>query len=324
MESLQTTKTRLKAVKNVGQITKAMEVVAATKMRRAQEAALNTRPYAYEALKLLGRVLAAYLPAQAGLRRQVAPLSLPMTVARPVKKTLVLIVASDRGLAGSFNGQIFKLADQFFTRDELAGREGHEYLIVSVGKKAAAYSAKKPFKTVRTFDNAMDVTELGQIAELSEFLTDGFLKKDWDRVVTISTHFRTALKQEPLLRQILPLDLAKIKETIKEIVPERGRYSGEKVEMNGKEETRATDYILEPSPRELLENLMAHLAGMQIYHLFLEVKASEHSARRVAMKTASDNATELGDALTLEYNKARQVGITRELAEITTTIMTLE
>lgn len=311
MESLQTTKTRLKAVKNVGQITKAMEVVAATKMRRAQEAALNTRPYAHQALMLLSHIL------------QSAPVGLPLSEPRPVKRTLVLIIASDRGLAGSFNGQVFKLADQFFDRDEFSKQEEHEYKIVPVGKKAIAYASKKSFRTIKVFDNALDVSEPDQVSELSEFLIDGFLQKDWDRIVTVSTHFRTALKQEPLLRQILPLDLAKVRETIKDIVPEKGRYSGERAESDGKMEEK-TDYIFEPSPAELLESLTAHLAGMQIYHLFLEAKASEHSARRVAMKTASDNASELSDKLTLDYNKARQVGITRELAEITTTIMTLE
>ncbi|MCX6713173.1 MAG: F0F1 ATP synthase subunit gamma, partial [Candidatus Vogelbacteria bacterium] len=128
MESLQTTKTRLKAVKNVGQITKAMEVVAATKMRRAQEAALGSRPYAYESLELLERIIGS------------APPSVSLALERPVKKTLVLVVASDRGLAGSFNGQVFKLADLFFRSDEFAGNDKHEYLLSAVGKKAHGYA----------------------------------------------------------------------------------------------------------------------------------------------------------------------------------------
>jgi F-type H+-transporting ATPase subunit gamma len=318
MESLQTTKTRLKAVKNVGQITKAMEVVAATKMRRAQEAALNSRPYAYEALKLLDRVL--------GQKTDL----LPLAVGRPIRKTLVLVVASDRGLAGSFNSQVFKLADQFLARDGQAGAE-HEYLLAAVGKKAQNFAAKKPYRLVRSFDNALDITDPTAVTGIAEFLTGGFLDLSWDRVVTVSTHFRTALKQEALIRQLLPLSVDKIRETIREIVPEHGRFAEEKIELGGQGNSKSAhsgaeeiDYIFEPSPLEVLNELMPHLIGMQIYHLFLEAKASEHSARRVAMKTASDNANELTDTLSLEYNKARQVGITRELSEITTTIMTLE
>ncbi|MCX6712931.1 MAG: F0F1 ATP synthase subunit gamma, partial [Candidatus Vogelbacteria bacterium] len=196
------------------------------------------------------------------------------------------------------------------------------------------YAGKKPYQNRRSFDNTLDITDPSEVSEVGSFMVDGFLCGEWDRVITISTHFRTALKQEPLIRQILPLSVEKIQQTIREIVPEHGRYANEKTEPNGKrdEETRlrrelwrgAVDYIFEPSPREVLEALMPHLVTMQIYHLFLEAKASEHSARRVAMKTASDNASELSDDLTLAYNRARQMGITRELAEITTTIMTLE
>jgi len=312
MESLQTTKTRLKAVKNVGQITKAMEVVAATKMRRAQEAALNTRPYAYEALKLLARVIGS------------SDLSIPLSADRSIKKTLVMVLASDKGLAGSFNGQIYKMADQFLAKDEKSSDEKHEYLLVSVGKKALNYASKKSYRLVGSFDNNLDITDPGEVGDIAELLVGGFLRGEWDRVVTISTHFRTALKQEPLVRQILPISIDKIKETIKEIVPEHGRYSEEKIEINGNGKKEEIEYIFEPSPLAVLEALMPHLVGMQIYHLFLEAKASEHSARRVAMKTASDNAIELGDDLTMQYNRARQMGITRELAEITTTIMTLE
>jgi len=320
MESLQATKTRLKAVKNVGQITKAMEVVAATKMRRAQEVALNSRPYAYEALHFLKRLVG-----HSALKSQLSQV-------RKISKTLVVIMASDRGLAGSFNGQVFKVADQFFTTDSLKQSPEHEYLTMAVGKKSVGYIGRKKYKLLHSFDNSLDVTSLEGIAPITKILVDGFLNKDWDRVVTISTHFRTALKQEPLLRQILPLSFEKIKETIEEIVPEYGRYSEQKGELTEESpvlkknisKAEEIDYIFEPSPKVILESLTPHLVDMQIYHLFLEAKASEHSARRIAMKTASDNAVDLGDALTLEYNKSRQVGITRELAEITTTIMTLE
>ena len=288
-----------------------MEVVAATKMRRAQETALNTRPYAYESLRLLERLVKN--PA----------ISSVLSENRKITKSLVVVMASDRGLAGSFNGQVFKAADQFFATDEFSKSDDHEYFTVSIGKKSINFLERKKYKMLKSFDNDLDVTDPKQVALLTDFIVDGFLKGEWDRVVTISTHFRTALRQEPLLRQILPLDIEKIKQTIKEIVPEVGRYANEEIKLPIKE-SEEIDYLFEPSPKEILESLTPHLVSMQVYHLFLEAKASEHSARRVAMKTASDNAIELSDALTMQYNKARQVGITRELAEITTTIMTLE
>lgn len=311
MASLQEIKTRLKAVKNVGQITKAMEVVSATKMRRAQETALNSRPYAFEALKLLRRlslVVGGYLP---------------LSEVREIKNTLVVVIASDKGLAGSFNAQIFKTADSFFANDALRDQPKHHYSLVVVGKKAIAYGAKKKYPIVNQQTDFGDITKPEEVDELVSFLVAGYQENKWDRVVTISTHFRTALKQEALTRQILPIDPERILETVQAIVPEEGRYSG--VGKGGEENNNEfLEYIFEPSAGEVLSALVPHLVEMQVYHLFLEAKASEHSARRVAMKTASDNATELSDELTLSYNKVRQVGITNELMEITGTMATLE
>lgn len=309
MESLQSTKNRLKAVTNVGQITKAMEVVAATKMRRAQESALASRPYSYEALYLLERLLSSGLPPQ------------PLTLSREVKKTLVLVVTSDRGLAGSFNSQVFRLLEQFLTQDRKIQAYNHQYLFVAVGNKAEAYLKRQALTLQASFPNAADLASPLDISPLSDLLVTGFLAGDWDRVVTISTNFRTALKQEPLVRQLLPLAVEKIKQTITEIVPEHGRFADEKTPALNTD--HVTDYLLEPSASEVITQLLPRLVLLQLYHLMLEAKASEHSARRVAMKTASDNAQDLSDTLLLNYNKARQVGITSELSEITTTIMTL-
>lgn len=302
MESLQTTKNRRKAVQNVGQITKAMEVVAATKMRRAQEVALNSRPYAFEAIHLLKKL------------SQNTPIQTILTTDRPVKKTVLVIIASDKGLTGAFNTQVMRATDRFlevgkFAPDNLS--------IVAIGKKTVAYAAKKKLNLAGSFLGVGDFIKPSEAEPIAKFLIQGFEKGEWDRVITISTHFRTALKQETLTRQILPVDFQKIKEAIKEIVPEHGRYSDIIESQNSNHEE--TEYIFEPSPSAAIEFLVPHLVKLQIYHLILEANASEHSARRVAMKTASDNAEELANNLTLEYNKARQASITRELIEITST-----
>lgn len=308
MESLQKTKSRIRAVKNIGQITKAMEVVAATKMRKSQQVALNSRPYAFKALQLLS------------VLGQHAPIKTPLFQARPSKKTLLIIVTSDRGLAGSFNSQVLRLADLFLKSYQETGNEGLK--VIAVGKKAIAYTNNKKLNLVEGFSGFGDFINPEETNPAAELMIKGFLNKEWDRVVTISTHFRSTLKQEVLMRQVLPVDLNKIKETIAEIIPDHGRFAEFKLSALSFKPS-AIDYIFEPSPKELIKGLVDHLVRMQVYHLVLEANASEHSARMVAMKTASDNAKELSGKLNLEYNKSRQAGITKELIEITAAVNTL-
>ncbi|MBI2515210.1 ATP synthase F1 subunit gamma [Candidatus Wolfebacteria bacterium] len=303
MESLQSLKSRLRAVKNIGQITKAMEVVSATKMRRAQEAALNSRPYAFEALRLLDKVSRVFKNGAI----------VPLGESRPVKATLVIVVSSDRGLAGSFNTQIFRIIDNFTAAD----------FFITVGKKADRFCSGRGFKVIERFSGWGDYAEPRECDPLASAVIDGFLRKKWDRAIAISTHFRTTLKQEVLVRQILPVDFEKIRETARELVPESGRWAELRKNM-ADDANHDNDYIFEPSPSEALSALVPHLVRMQIYHLILEANASEHSARMVAMKSASDNAEELSGEITLDYNKARQAGITKEIIEIvgTQTAMT--
>lgn len=296
MHSRQQIKTRLKTVKNIGQITKAMEMVSTVKMRKSQEIALRTRPYAFKALELLGKM------------RKLAPSDLlPLSTPNPVETTLLVVIASDRGLAGAFNTQVFRAAEKLLTPDKV---------YAAVGKKAEKFILKKNLPLVESFHGFGDFVAFGDIMPLSHFIINGFERGKWDKVFTISMHFRTALKQEPLSRQILPLDFEKIRETIEAIVPEYGRYAELKSKSYKLEAPNNIDYLFEPSAKEALEVLLPHLVEMQIYHLVLEANASEHSARRVAMKNASDSAKDLSEELTLQYNKARQAEITRELVEI--------
>ncbi|TSC75317.1 MAG: F-type H+-transporting ATPase subunit gamma [Parcubacteria group bacterium Gr01-1014_30] len=299
MESLQNIKSRLRAVRNIGQITKAMEVVAATKMRKSQEIALRTRPYAFKALELLSKL------------SRFSPLETALTKKRQVKTTLLVVIASDRGLAGAFNTQVFRSAEKLFKADSV---------YAAVGKKAGKFILKKGLSLVSGFQGFGDFVRFEDIKPLADFVIDGFKSARWDRVVTVSMHFRTALKQEMVNQQVLPVDFEKIEETVKAIVPEHGKYAESLPTTNYKLQTAGIDYLFEPSAKETLEMLIPHLVKMQIYHLVLEANASEHSARRVAMKQASDNSDELFSAFTLQYNKARQEAITKETIEITSTI----
>src|SRR3989344_572832 len=326
-ESLQNIKSRLGAVKNIGQITKAMEVVSATKMRKSQEAALGSRPYAFFALELLEKLLKA---------GDLKKINIPLSASREIKKTLVVVGASDRGLAGSFNSQVFRVADALLARDDHAAKPEHEFVFAAVGKKAENYilSAKggpasgRKNNLIGKFRGFGDFIKTEEVTPLAEFLTDGYLKGDYDRVLVVSTHFRTALFQEVLVRQILPFDPEKIEQIVKEIVPERGKFSGLEAARSstpgvGGAQTPGVfpraDYILEPTPAEILNSLIPHLFKMQIYHIILEANASEHSARRVAMKNAADNADEIATDLSISYNKARQAAITGEMIEISGT-----
>lgn len=312
MESLQDIKLRLGAVRNVGKITRAMEVVAATKMRKAQELALSSRPYAFKVLDLLQKLSHASL-------LEAAPITMPLQESRPVRKTLVVIVASDKGLTGSFNAQVLRSADKFFESEAKLQNPGHIFEAVAIGKKAELYAKKKKIPLTKSFFGAGDYATPEDSGEAANFVIDYFTKGLCDRAVVISMHFRTALRQDVILRQVLPAEVLKIKETLNEILPERGRYS-ELLSVSDKLPTAPqTDYIFEPSPAEALNFLIPYLVRMQFYHLILEANASEHSARRVAMKTASDNADDLAGNLTLKYNTARQAGITNEIIEITST-----
>lgn len=307
MESPQNIKKRLKSVNNINKITKAMEMVSATKMRKSQQIALDSRPYSFAALDFLATV--------SSLDQKLPPL---FEVRRKIKKVLFVLVTSDKGLAGAFNSSIFKKFELHIKQDK-DKHAGEEKLYVAVGEKSFAYLSKKGLNVLKKFTNVGDYTTPEQVKPLVNFVVKGYLDKKWDRVIIISTHFRSALKQEPHVRRVLPIDFDHIADTIKEVIPERGKFADLIKEHNinfAPDKNKLKEYTIEPKPEKVLEKLAEHLFFMQVYHLILEANASEHSARRMAMKTASDNAEELGGALNLQYNKSRQSKITTEISEI--------
>ena len=279
-----------------------MEVVAATKMRKAQELAVSSRAYAWHALELLARLSSQKMS------------TVPLLEEREVKHVLILLVSSDRGLVGSFNNQLFRLVDDHIKSNGLS-KENSSLLVI--GKKALNYAQKNGYVIQEQFLNFGNLAKPEQMDAVSQIIIEGFLSKRWDRVVTVSMNFKTTLTQTVSLRELMPVNFETIKKIVKDIVPEHGRYAGLKdiTDTEGIE----TDYIFEPSKEVILNNLIPHLIKMQLYHLMLEANASEHSARRVAMKTASDNADEVAGKLSMDYNKVRQSNITRELIEITST-----
>ncbi|MBP9771976.1 MAG: ATP synthase F1 subunit gamma [Candidatus Pacebacteria bacterium] len=305
MESLQALKARLGGIKNIRQITKAMELVAATKMRKSQEKALASRPYAFTALHLLTTL--------SKLRDSELAASLsPLFIERTIKKTLVVVLTSDKGLAGSFNSSVLKAFDRFVAQEGISA-DSSSYSFLAIGNKALAHVKKFGAEPVASFTRVGDYTTVTEVSPIAEFLISGFERGEFDRVVIFSTHFRNALKQDVLMRDLLPIKQKALEALITEIIPSTGRYSDASPMPV---ENGSGDLLLEPSPEVLVESLGRHLVLTQVYHLVLEANASEHAARRSAMKSASDNAKDLGERLTLQYNKSRQAAITKELIEI--------
>jgi F-type H+-transporting ATPase subunit gamma len=306
MESVQSIKRRLKSINNIGQITKAMELVAATKMRKSQEIALNSRAYSYAALDLLAR-----------LSGQEGKLPALLKERKAQKKALVL-VTSDKGLAGSFNSAVIRLFEKYLKEHPSlrSGQANGDVSFIAVGKKAAAYLQQRGFKTKEKFFRVGDFTTPEQTNPISDFLAQGYIKKEWDEVLLFSTYFQSALKQQVLARKIFPVKISFVKEILKEIVPQTGKFSNLREKFTSEKSDKVDEYLIEPAPEKVLDLLVNHLVRMQFYHLILETNASEHAARRMAMKAASDNAKDLFTELTIVFNKSRQAGITKEITEI--------
>lgn len=310
MTSTKSIKQRIKSVKNTSQITKAMEVVSATKMRKSQGFAVSARPYAAASLELMKNLL---------IRTPSLP---PLLQARPVRTSALLVVTSDKGLAGAFNANVLKKAE---TWAQSKKRSGASYVLITVGKKSRDFLERRGHPIQDSFWGFGDYSTLEQTLPVAETLLDGYLLGAFDEVEAVYTNFRTTLLQEAMLKRILPVTKEGIEEMVKGILPERGRYSffggdtSEKTDEYSSSLSRRYnyEYKFEPSPAEILSELVPQLLRMHVHHLILESNASEHSARMVAMKSASDNARELITDLTLEFNKARQANITRELTEIT-------
>jgi len=284
MASTRDIRRRIKSVKNTRQITKAMELVAASKMKKAQQLALAGRPYT--------QVMAHMLSVLAG---RVEESTHPFLTQRPVKTRGILLITTDKGLAGPLNANLFKLVTEIKTPAKF-------YVI---GRKGAQFLARTHRDMVADF-SVQDRVPFNEVKVIAELMVKQFLEGVIDTVEVIYPRFKNTLIQESIVRPVLPL--ANLQQFI---------ASADTVASHGaprSEETR--EMVFEPNATEVLEALLPFYVNRHVYQLVLSAKASEHSARMVAMKTAKDNATKLLGDLTLEYNKARQAGITQEILEI--------
>ncbi len=296
--SLKAIKEKIRSVNKTRKVTKAMEAVSAVKMRKSQERALLGRPYARTALEILKRV--------AGSREAVRHvLSEDRTT---TGKHLIVVVSSDKGLCGALNASVFK-ATHALTREH--GWKKEDVFIYAIGKKAQEHFAARDFSLYAFHSSPEETATLEDVDEITEEIVGGFLNEQYDRVHMVYTNFKSTFEQEPVARRILPVSFAALTETVDGIVPDKGKFA-DQVEAP----KHVSTYTIEPSEEAVLSTLIPRLVAIEIYHGLIEGSASEHSARMVAMKNASDKAGEVSRDLNLKYNKARQAAITQEVSEI--------
>ncbi len=294
--SIREIRRKIKSIKATKQITRAMELVSAAKMKRAVNHALGMRSYAATALMILTH-----------LADKTAPETHPLLQVRPVKRVLVVALSSDRGLCGSFNALLFKKVLEH-ERELLAEMPGVEIDYIGVGKRVQDFLARTGRNVIAAFTGMSNRPSMESTLPIGKIALDAYLEKRYDRVVLVYQHFMSALLQKPTAFQLLPFS----KKTLIDMATELKlfKHLGREIEQEGAE------YLFEPSADVILETLLPQLTQMQIFQSVLETTASEHSARMVAMRSATDNATELMSDLTLHMNQVRQAGITAEIAEI--------
>jgi F-type H+-transporting ATPase subunit gamma len=291
MPSTRDIRRRIKSVSNTSQITKAMQMVAASKMRKAQQSALARRPYA----DLMNSVLAAVLPNAGDFKH-------PLMETRSGQKCGVIFVSTDKGLCGAMNSNLMREAAKFDKDTTVyitAGRKGSQFIARTKRQLAAEFTYK-------------DSPLFSEARAISRFAQELFLKGDVDRVDVLYTNFISTLVQRPEVRTLLPVG---------ELKAVSASVGGENADEALKES--GIEYLFEPTAAHVFGSLIPHYVNYLVYQFLLESKASEHSSRMVAMKNATDNAKQLIKDLTLEYNKLRQSNITNELLEIASAAMAM-
>lgn len=278
-------------------------MVAATKMRRAQEVALNARPYAKKSFALLLHLL-----------RQASKEEFESSFWQERKgdKIALVVITSDKGLAGSFNSSVLRRATQ--VKEEL-DNEGFVD-IVAVGRKGRDFFRARDAVIAAEFFQFSDIVTFTDVRPLAELVLQAYEKHEYGKIVVCSNQFVSALVQKVEVRQILPLEIEELQRTIESIIPKIGKYS--ELAQQEQESSRDISYVLEPSREEIIQTLVCNLIQVSVAYVVFESNASEHSARMVAMKNATENADRLQEELTLQLNKARQSAITQEIAEIST------
>jgi F-type H+-transporting ATPase subunit gamma len=285
MANLKEVRIRIASVKSTQQITSAMKMVAASKLRRAQNAIVKLRPYAGKLAGLLQKLSASLDNGMDNVYGE----------QREPKKVLVIIIASNRGLCGAFNANIIKSANYLIENTYSQANKSGSLQLVTFGKKVSEYYQKKPVKILGSYDEIYDNLTFENVSPLAEVFMKAYAEKEFDRIIIVYNQFKNAVVQSLVNEQFLPIAPAPVNPAMKGKVP---------------------DYIFEPSQEEIVRALIPKSLKIQLYKALLDSFASEQGARMTSMQQATDNATDLLKELQLAYNKARQWAITKEILEI--------
>lgn len=277
MSTLRDIKRRILSVKNTEQITKAMKMVAASRLRRAQDAILASRPYAHKMLEVLS-----------SLALRTNPQAHPLLQTREPRKVDLVVVTSDRGLCGAFNSNIIRRAEEFMRKNS-----DWDFTLHLIGRKANDYFKRRDYNIRKVSLNILSDVSFPNAIAIGEDVVQNYLSEEFDQVYMVYNEFKSAIQQKVIVEQLLPIK-----------------------PMDISEDYYPVEYTFEPSEEVLLEELLPRHINIQVYRVFLESAASEHGARMTAMEAASKNAAEMIDKLTLLYNRTRQAAITTELIEV--------
>jgi F-type H+-transporting ATPase subunit gamma len=280
---LKEVRNRIKSIQNTQQITKAMKMVSAAKLRRAQDAIIQMRPYAQKLQEVLSNIVSS----------SEGDLGISLAVDRPIEKVLLIVITSDRGLAGAYNANVIKLAKATIREKYSSQFAKGNVSIWSIGKKGYEHFAKNNYKVSDTYKDIFLNLTFEHVQKAAQAAVKAFGDKEFDAVEIVYSQFRNAATQAFVAEKFLP-------------IPKVQRKAG----------TAKADFIFEPGKEELIAELMPKILNTQLYKAVLDANASEHGARMTAMDKASENANELLKSLRLSYNRARQAAITTELTEI--------
>lgn len=293
-------KLKIQSVKKTSTVTRAMEAVSAVKMRKAQERALSGRAYAAAALTILERI-------SGSKELQQQPL-----MQKREGKTAVVLITSDKGLAGALNSNVIRTAEREF---EARGLSKDDIIMLAIGRRGGDYFLNRGYVVREKHENISDGISENDMHMVTDRLIDMHAAGEIGSALIIYMNFLSTFEQKAVVRQLLPITAELVHEMVEGIVPVKGKYAG-----IGQGEMRPATYSIEPDAESIIKVLMPRLLNIAVYHGLLEAKASEHSARMVAMKSATDKAKEMAKLLTRKFNKIRQASITREVSEITSGI----
>jgi len=297
MANLREIRNRIESVENTKQVTRAMKMVAAAKLRRAQERIFQTRPYAYKIGELISH-----------LKGELDPTAHPFFQApEETEGVLVIVVTADRGLCGGFNTNIIKAAEDLIETEYPSKKDEEELYLLCVGEKGHKHFQKRDYRLVGDYQGVFDGLSFEVARQVIQDAVEGFERGIWGEVTLVYNEFKNTIVQNQITEPLLPIPEARFETPVME-------EEADLVDLP--ENGRAVDYLFEPGARRLLDDLVPRYLYYQMWRALLESNAAEQGARMVAMDNATSNAEELIDDLTLEYNRARQNAITMELLDI--------